>query len=285
MPNSKKELTPIFYGNFPVKLLPKITHKSDSGGFPLHWHESIELHRIREGSLELFCGDEQLLLKKDNVAIISPTLLHSGRASKEGVIYDVVMFDLSELGGSNNAVDFLKPLYEGKIVFDCIADNPEILAATDEIIALSNNRKNCHYMEITGKLYSLIGLFYKYCNPHSNQNRQTEEGFDGVIDYINNHFSEDISTITLSNMFGYDTAYFCRKFKSLTGMSAMKYIQILRLEKAKKLLLESTDSIKHIASLCGYSDNAYFAERFREMYGETPTKLRQSKRNSNERIL
>jgi len=281
MPNSNKELTPVFYGDFPVKLLPNITLKPNTSGFPLHWHERIEFHRIKKGSLELFCNDKQIIAKKNDVVIISPTLLHSGSSGKDGVIYDVIMFDLTELAGNNKAmVDFLKPLYEGKIIFDTVTKNPKISEQLDKIIDLTNNRKNCHYMEIIGHLTNFIGLLYKFCNPQKSSKTKSEDRFENILNYIDNHISEDISTATLSSIFGYDQSYFCRKFKLLTGMSVMKYIQITRLENAKKMLLKSKYSIKQIAITCGYSNNAYFTSRFKEMYGITPIQMRKTNLSS-----
>ena len=281
MTKSNKELIPVFYGDFPVKLLPDITLNPHTLGFPLHWHERIEFHRIKEGYLEIFCNDKQIVAKKDDIVIISPTLSHSGTSGAEGVIYDVIMFDLAELAGNNKAiVDFLKPLYEGKIFFDTITENPLILEELDKIIKLTSNRKDCHYMEIIGHLTNLIGLLYKFCNPQKNSKIKSEDRFESILNYIDNHISEDISTASLSNIFGYDQSYFCRKFKLLTGMSVMKYIQITRLENAKKLLLKSKYSIKLIANTCGYTNNAYFTSRFKEMYGITPTQMRKSNLSS-----
>lgn len=275
MSNSKKELIPVFYGDFPVKLLPNTTFKVEETGFPLHWHERIELHRIKKGSLELFCDDKQFVAKKDDVIIISPTLLHSGKAGKDGVVYDVIMFDLTELIGNNKAVvDFLKPLCEGKIFFDIITNNSLILEQIDKIIEISNNRKNYHYMEVIGNLTNLIGLLYKFCKPQKNPKSQTEDSFESIFNYIDNHFSEDISTATLSRIFGYEESYFCRKFKQRTSVSVMKYVQIIRLENAKKLITKTTRSIKQIASDCGYTSNAYFSSRFKETYGITPMNMR-----------
>ena len=93
-------------------------------------------------------------------------------------------------------------------------------------------------MEIIGHLTNLIGLLYKFCNPQKSSKTKLEDRFESILNYIDNHISEDISTATLSNIFGYDQSYFCRKFKLLTGMSVMKYLQITRLENAKKLLLK-----------------------------------------------
>lgn len=135
-------------------------------------------------------------------------------------------------------------------------------------------------MEIIGHLTNFIGLLYKFCNPQKSSKTKSEDRFENILNYIDSHISEDISTATLSSIFGYDQSYFCRKFKLLTGMSVMKYIQITRLENAKKMLLKSKYSIKQIAITCGYSNNAYFTSRFKEMYGITPIQMRKTNLSS-----
>ena len=93
-----------------------------------------------------------------------------------------------------------------------------------------------------------------------------------IAEYIENHFRENISSKELSRRFGYDEAYFCRRFKSVTGLSPMIYIQILRLEYARRAIKnEKGVKISEISSSCGFSDPGYFARCFKKHYGMTPT--------------
>ena len=58
----------------------------------------------------------------------------------------------------------------------------------------------------------------------------------------------------------------------------MKYIQVLRMEEAKKYILKSELSIKDIALTCGFSDTAYFTNCFKKLYQMTPSQMRESKK-------
>ena len=102
----------------------------------------------------------------------------------------------------------------------------------------------------------------------------TQKHFDRTIDYINEHYTENISAASLSRRFGYDESYFCRKFKKQTGLTVMKYIQILRIEKARRLLAETGLPVQDIAQQCGFSDTAYFTNRFKSICHMTPTQIR-----------
>ncbi|MBR3764900.1 MAG: helix-turn-helix transcriptional regulator, partial [Clostridia bacterium] len=67
------------------------------------------------------------------------------------------------------------------------------------------------------------------------------EAFVDIVAYIDNHYTENLTSEGISKMFGYNNTYFCKKFKSVTGMTVMNYVKHLRLSKAKKLLSTTND--------------------------------------------
>lgn len=67
-----------------------------------------------------------------------------------------------------------------------------------------------------------------------------------------------------------------RKLEALTGCSPNKFIRMIRLKKAKKLLQDPVNSIGAIALDCGYQDPGYFARVFKQECGITPQEWRVS---------
>lgn len=65
-----------------------------------------------------------------------------------------------------------------------------------------------------------------------------------------------------------------RKLDALTGCSPNKFIRMIRLKKAKELLLNPNNSIASIALDCGYNDPGYFARVFKQEYGVAPQEWR-----------
>ena len=51
----------------------------------------------------------------------------------------------------------------------------------------------------------------------------------------------------------------------------MTYIQILRLEASRDAIRDGEKRISAVASMCGFSDAAYFSRCFKKRYGMTPT--------------
>ena len=74
----------------------------------------------------------------------------------------------------------------------------------------------------------------------------------------------------------------CHIFKSDVGMPPIKYLRLLRMERAKALLESSFLSVKEIAFQVGLNDESHFVRDFKSTYGYSPTLYRaQFKRNDN----
>lgn len=96
-------------------------------------------------------------------------------------------------------------------------------------------------------------------------------------DYILTHMEDDLSATVLSQQFGYTPYYLTRKFKAETGISLPQYIDNVRIEKAKALLLSTNDSIATIAKQLHYCSSTYFSEAFRKVVGQLPSEYRNNK--------
>ena len=267
----KKELVPVIFDETSVKVLT--THATaKSLGFTPHWHERIELHLVKSGCLELCCNEQKVSVNAGEVSIVSPTVLHSGKPGKDGYDCYVLMFELSDLCSSTiSSKEYIKPIINGDIRFNFKTDNPQIVKLASKIVEMHTNQNEYHPLETVGCLYELLGLLCKYCIDKNYISPKKTERFDSVINYINSNFTKNISVAGISRKFGYDESYFCRKFKSVTGIGATKYICTLRLEHARELLQKTDYSVRHISVLCGFADTAYFTNCFKNMYGIPPT--------------
>ncbi len=74
----------------------------------------------------------------------------------------------------------------------------------------------------------------------------------------------------------YTRAHFCRAFKSVTGYSPQEFLIIWRLRHARRMLVETSLSVKTIAMELGYCDSEHFSRQFRGRIGITPSMYRES---------
>lgn len=107
-----------------------------------------------------------------------------------------------------------------------------------------------------------------------------EKSIDEALEYINEHYSEELSLEKVASVVYLNPAYFSQLFKLKTGQGYKDYVISLRLEQAKKLLLNPRLRLAEIAERIGYQDMRHFTQVFRRKFGQTPTEFRQ-KQNVN----
>lgn len=92
--------------------------------------------------------------------------------------------------------------------------------------------------------------------------------------YIENNFNQDINLNFLADMFFISPNYLSSIFNEKNGMSLKDYINKLRIEKAKKYLLETDLKISEISRKLGYSQISYFGSIFKKLENLTPNEYR-----------
>ena len=68
---------------------------------------------------------------------------------------------------------------------------------------------------------------------------------------------------------------FRKAFKAYTDLSPIQYVIKLRLQAARKLLMNTDKSIKEIAIYLNYDDSLYFSSLFKKHVGISPTTFRE----------
>lgn len=96
-------------------------------------------------------------------------------------------------------------------------------------------------------------------------------------EYMNTHFSNDISLQEVAENSFTSPFHFSRLFKKITSFSPHQYLQQVRMKHAEMLLKNSTLPVADIAYSAGFSSTAYFATAFKQQYKVNPLQYR--KRN------
>jgi len=95
-----------------------------------------------------------------------------------------------------------------------------------------------------------------------------------AMQYIHANFTRQITLDELADLEHISKSYLSRQFKRYTGMTVIEYVNNLRIETAKHLLLSSADSITNIGYRVGYESPKYFYRLFRSLAGESPARFR-----------
>lgn len=95
-----------------------------------------------------------------------------------------------------------------------------------------------------------------------------------VIQYMLEHYKENIKVTDLAKMVAINGDYLSTLFGKKTGLTPIAYLQNIRIEQAKRLLLHSKLSVEEIAFQTGFADDAYFIKVFKRVVGHTPSSFR-----------
>ncbi|MBU5671323.1 AraC family transcriptional regulator [Paenibacillus brevis] len=101
-----------------------------------------------------------------------------------------------------------------------------------------------------------------------------------IVRYLEQHYCEEIVFENMAKEIGISYSYMRRIVYELTGKSLIDYINQLRIEKAKQLLLETSLTIAQIASEVGYYNVQSFNRFFRKYEGMAPSSYRSAKTNT-----
>ena len=104
------------------------------------------------------------------------------------------------------------------------------------------------------------------------QKLNTEEYFQKIKEYIQEHMAEALSLQKVSREMGVSQTYLSRLFRKYENSTFNNYLTALRMEKAK-VLLKSGDRIyvKDVAEQVGYKDQFYFSRIFHSYTGVRPS--------------
>lgn len=101
-----------------------------------------------------------------------------------------------------------------------------------------------------------------------------------VENYIEMHFSEDISMEEMAGKLHVHPSHLMRAFKKEKGITVSHYRNMRRLKEAKELILFSNLSMTEIAIIVGFSNPQYFSKLFKEVEGVTPVEYKKKKKLS-----
>ena len=99
--------------------------------------------------------------------------------------------------------------------------------------------------------------------------------FIPVLNYIDKNYLKHISLLEVSKIMNFHTSYFCKKFKETIGVSFLEYLHIVRINKAARLIKETSKNITEISFETGFSSVSYFIKTFKKYNRCTPNKYRE----------
>ncbi|HZG75483.1 MAG TPA: AraC family transcriptional regulator, partial [Paenibacillus sp.] len=95
-----------------------------------------------------------------------------------------------------------------------------------------------------------------------------------VVDYVNNHLSEEIYLDALAEKLNLSSGYLSSYFKEKTGTNIVEYVNETRIRKATELLVETRMKVQDVAEAVGYRNITSFNRMFKKYTGLKPSEYR-----------
>ncbi len=252
-----------------------------------HFHPEMELILVAEGSSLITAGTQKTVVKKGDGIFINSEVLHSGfLADEPNCFYHSFVFHPTLISGNMFSIywnRYLLPLMENRSL-ECICLSQDI-PWQKELLDIAEAGWQAMANETPGYEFTvrevLSKLIFSICtNSPTQKNSPSPKALrDGermklMMQYVTEHFSEEITIADLAACAMISESECLRCFHNTIGTTPIQYVKQFRIHKAASLLTTTDLKITDVGSLCGFQEMSYFAKSFKQIYGCTPTKYR-----------
>ena len=269
--------------SFPISILrvydPTFYIKLSSWNLytPPHWHNEIELLYFYDNNASgtVFCGYENIKIQQNLFVVCNPYEVHSITLDKPSPFLCIII--------SNELLTHFS--IEGTNYQHAIYGNKTLHSFATSIHNIHFEAQEGYNLMIAAKICDLFSYLHKnHIYDTMDKSQRTKQlkkinRINSIIQYINEHYSEQLSPNTLSTILNLDENYFCHFFKNETGLPFVDYLNRLRIEKSKELLSKTNLSISQIANTVGFNDSNYYSRIFKKYTGIPPKKEREWRQN------
>lgn len=249
--------------------------------FEEHAHPSYVVATLLQGEFETSIGDSRHNLSAGDTALVNIAQSHSatGRSVEfvstsisAGLLADVI----SEVGSVHN---------DTEIVFRTSVTSDKSLAATSARIAeeLKSDRLGRSAMLDSLARQLVINLLRSHLAvrraPSIELSRvgPVDRRLRLAIEFMHDNYGRELALEEIAAAAFVSEFHFARLFKQIMGVTPHFYLANLRLEQARKLLLETDLPISEIAATVGYQSQSHFTRVFKSITGLTPRIFRQGR--------
>lgn len=279
------------YG-FPVNVGRKKISSYETGSFPWHWHNEIELTLVLSGEMEYRVNDNSYLLKEGQGLFCNANALHTGAMRGEADCdYVSLTFHPRFLYGYEGSVIRTKYM-EGIVNSTALSSiqltgesawQKEALGSLFQIYELFLEKPELYELEVQRLLLGIwAGLFRNYGEEAQRapaEDLEKIERLRTLLSFLHGHYAEKITLEDAARQVNLCKSECCRFFKRQMGVSLFDYLLQYRVGKSMDLL-KTGYTVAETAQACGFSNPAYFAKVFHMRTGRSPSAYRKESRGN-----
>ena len=267
-------------GNRCTDFEPYYNISSFPGYTGFHCHDFYEFYLFFSGAPYHCIGGQITPLVPYTLVIIPPFHMHGVIGAQAEVPYErawmyitTAMVQRVSMGMTDLNHYFRECARTGRAYFTIrqqdaqklrshVLDIREHLGDQTEIGKWQNSLRVAHFLSDVYELTQISDASYRPV--------VLNESMQAILNYINEHFREQISVSELSRKFGISASYMAREFTAYTGRSVYDYVLYRRILCAKELICAGKP-FTEIAFECGFNDYSCFLRAFQKLTGQSPS--------------
>lgn len=236
-----------------------------------------DLHTLTHADLTL-CEDLHPCISNTNLQKYAQTLLDCiqsfNRKSMERTMEQLQQL----LRGCSDSVDSVK-LFLAALYLQIKNQMHHLYPGDDTVFPADKNIldsfEQCIYLH---QIIELLTREFDSCiNAIGTSNRDSV--LDEILHYIHHNYASNITLEDISQLFGYNRSYLGKIFSKKMGQNFNTYLDQVRIERSKELLLQDDSKVYSIAARVGYKNVDYFHIKFKKYTGISPAEFRKQNKH------
>lgn len=238
-----------------------------------HWHNKFEICRVLNSSCHFRIDGNLIEANAGDIIAIDERVVHQFIIDNDDTKIIILQFPIKLL---LNFGDVFKPLRihiksEELDAHDSLREEIDfffsILLQEHKTDVLSENR---FLQSITAALYLLLERYFPKETDRETPKERERADFYNIIEYVNEHFRENINTETLAKELCFSRGKLSSLFKFFSGITVNEYINMLRVKHANSLLI-SGKGVTEAAMESGFQSIRTFNNVYRKIMNKTPS--------------
>ena len=238
---------------------------TDNGACLSHFHSSIELLYMVEGSMTVILDGEEIQVGPGECCWCSSYLIHSyqGEGKRRCIVAIIPLTSVPMIAKTLGSHVFADPLMK---------DGDGRIRMLLEMMVEASRRDNQPMLK--GLSYTLLGMAMEQCALLHSKNSAQNELVRDILKYIHEHIDQPLAVKDVAEAFGYSESRFSHLFQERLRRTLHDYIRQLRCQQAAQLLRETEMTVPEIALSKGFESLQTFYRSFKRCYGVTPAAYR-----------
>ena len=272
---------------FDISLPIYVDYQDPQPEVSLHEHAFDELVIVLAGTAIHLIDDQEYPIRTGDIFVVKRGSIHNYVTPVEFALVNIIFdaqkldmdhWDVRELPGYH-VLFSLEPAFRDRHQFRSrLTLKGSMFTRVSEMVtdmAAVVTDKGPGYRILTRALFmQLVIMLSKYYSESSKTETTDLLRLGDAIAYIENNYSETISSNQLAELAHMTVRSFQRSFQRCMRMTPSQYIMQVRLRFATHLIKESNFTLTQIALECGFSDSNYFSRTFSRTMGITPSQYR-----------